>query len=81
MTCRSKIAKIIYIGSVGRHGRQLENLFFTSSPEQKGQLARNFIESIGDDLQIKNTAKIVPIEIQDGRYDYRPSLESIFYFS
>ena len=39
MTFRSKVAKILLTGNPEwRHGRHLENLFFASSPELKGQL-------------------------------------------
>ena len=59
VTCRSKIAKIVPIGH-GRHGSHLENLFFASSPEPKGQLTPNLLGSIGVTCRFK-IAKIVPI--------------------
>ena len=59
MTCRSKIAKIIQ--SEIQDGRRLENLFFASSPEPKGQLTRNLVGSIGVTCR-SEIAKIVPIE-------------------
>ena len=44
VTCRSKIAEIVAIRNQdGRHGSHLENLFFASSPELKGQLIRNLV--------------------------------------
>ena len=44
VTCRSKIAKIVSIGiQDGHHGHHLENLFFASTPEPKGQLTRNLV--------------------------------------
>ena len=48
----------------GHHGSHLENLFFASSPELKGQLTgqltRNLVGSIGVTCRSK-IAKIVPI--------------------
>ena len=45
--CKLNVAKIMPIGNQnGRHGRQLENLFFASSPEPKGQLSPNLLGSI-----------------------------------
>ena len=44
----------------GSHGGQLENIFFASSPEPKGQLTRNFVGRIGVTGRSK-IAKIVPI--------------------
>ena len=44
----------------GRHGGHLENLFFASSPEPKGQLTQNLVGSIGVTRRSK-IAKIVPI--------------------
>ena len=44
----------------GRHSRHLENLFFTSSPEPKGQLTPNLLGSIRVTCR-SNIAKIVPI--------------------
>ena len=38
--CRSEIQD-------GRHGSHLENLFFSSSPEPKGQLTRNLVGAVG----------------------------------
>ena len=43
-----------------RHGSHLENLFFASSPELKGQLTRNLVGSIGVTCRSK-IVKIVPI--------------------
>ena len=63
MTCRSKIAKIVPVGYprwLPWHGSHLENLFFASSPELKGQLTRNLVGSIGVTRRSK-IAKIVPI--------------------
>ena len=60
MTCRSKIAKIVPSDiQDGRHGSHLEKLFF-ASPEQKGQLTRNLVGSIGVTRRSK-IAKIVLI--------------------
>ena len=61
MTCRSKIAKIVLIGNPrGHHDCHLENLFFISSPEPKGQLIWNLVGSIGMSCRAKE-AKIVLI--------------------
>ena len=61
MTRRSKIAKIVQSDiQDDRHGSHLENLFFASSPELKGQLTRNLVGSIGVTCRSK-IAKIVPI--------------------
>ena len=51
----------------GCHGRHLENLFFASSPQPKGQLTPNLLGSIKVTCRSK-IAKIVPIGIQDGRH-------------
>ena len=61
MTCRSKIAKIVRSEiQDGCHGRHLENLFFASSPEPKGELTPNLLRSIGVTHRPK-IAKIVLI--------------------
>ena len=60
----------------GRHGGQIENLFFASSPESKGKLTWNLVGSIGKTCWSK-IAKTVPIQIQNGRH---PSWKSIFRF-
>ena len=55
VTYRSNIAKIVLIGN-RRWPRRLENLFFASSSEPKGQLTRNLVGSFGvTDLWIKNS--------------------------
>ena len=43
----------------GRHGGHLENLFFSSSPETKGQLTRTWVGSFGVTCGSK-IVKIVP---------------------
>ena len=73
VTCRSKIAKIILIGNP--RCRHLENLFFASSPEPKGQLTPALLGTIRVTCRSK-IAKIMPIEIQDGRH-----LENLFFVS
>ena len=56
MTFRPKIAAIVLIGSkAGRCGGHLENLFFASSPEPKGQLTRNLVGSIRVTCRSKNS--------------------------
>ena len=61
VTCRSKVAKIIPIGSQdGSHGGHLENLFCTCCPGPKGQLIWNLIWSIGATCRSK-IAKIILI--------------------
>ena len=77
--CKSKIAKIVPIGNprwlLWGH---LENLFFTSSPEPKGQLIWNLVGSIGMTCRLK-IAKIVPIG--NPRWPaWWPSWKSIFRF-
>ena len=62
----------------GHHGSHLENLFFASSPEPKGQLTPNMLGSIGVTCRSK-IAKIVPI----GNPSWPPlwpSWKSIFRF-
>ena len=59
--CRSKLLKSFRPRiQDGRHGRRLENLFFASSPEPKGQLTPNLVGSIGVTCRSK-IAKIVLI--------------------
>ena len=61
-----------------RHGRNLENLFFASSPEPKGQLTQNLLGSIRVTCRSK-IAKIVPIG--NPRWPpWPPSWKSIFRF-
>ena len=55
-----------------RQGRYLENLFYASSPEPKGQLTQNFVGGIGATCRTK-IAKIV--SIQDGHGGH---LENLF---
>ena len=62
----------------GRHGRHLENIFFASSPEPKGQLTPNWLGSIGVTCRSK-IAKIVPIGNQDGCHGSH--LENLFFAS
>ena len=57
--------------SDGRHGSRLENLFFSSSPEPKGQLTPNLVGSIGVTCRSK-IAKIMPI-IKPGWAPWQPS--------
>ena len=72
MTCRSKIAKFVPIGNPS-YGDHLENLFIPSSPEPKGQLTQNLLESIGVTFRSK-IAKIVPV-----RNPRWPHLENLFF--
>ena len=51
------------------------NLFFASSPKPKSQLTRNLVGSIRVTCRSK-IAKIVRLEIQDGRH-----LENLFFAS
>ena len=61
----------------GHHGRHLENIFFASSPEPKGQLTPNLLGSIRVTCRSK-IAKVVPI----GNPSWlQPSWKSIFRFS
>ena len=77
MTYKSKIAKIMPIGNKdGCHGSHLENLFFASSPEPKGQLTPNLLGSIGMTCRSK-IAELCQSEIQDGRHDSH--LENLFF--
>ena len=70
-SCRSEIQD-------GRHVRHLENLFFASSPEPKGQLTPNLLGSIRVTCRSK-IAKIVPI--WNPRWPpWPPSWKSIFRF-
>ena len=62
----------------GRHGRHLENLFFASSPEPKGQLTPNLLGSIRVTCR-SNVAKTCRSEIQDGRHGSH--LENLFFAS
>ena len=62
--CRSEIQD-------GRNGRHLENLFFTSSPEPKGQLTPNLVGGIGVTYRSK-IAKIMPI-VKPGWAPWQPS--------
>ena len=60
------------------HGCHLENLFFASSPEPKGQLSQNLVGSFGVTRRSK-IAKIVPIG--NPRWPpWPPSSKSIFGF-
>ena len=61
MTCQSKITKIVPFGNPRRPPRHhLENLFWTTSIEPKGQLTRNLVGSIEATCRSK-IAKIVQI--------------------
>ena len=60
----------------GHHGGHLENLFFASSPEPKGQLTWNLVGSIGETCRSK-IVKIVPIW-NPSWPPWRPSWKSIF---
>ena len=76
MTCRSKIAKIVPIRN--RRCRHLETLFFTSSPESKGQLTWNLVGSIGVTCR-SNIAKF--FQIWNPRWPPKsPSFKSILNF-
>ena len=77
--CRSKIAKIVPIGNPRWPPWQhLENLFFASFPEPKGQLTSNLLGSIGVTCRSK-IAKIMPI--WNPRWPpLQPSWKSIFRF-
>ena len=76
VTYRSKIAKIVPIGNP--RWRHLENLFFVSSPEPKGQLTPNLLGSIRVTCRSK-IDKIVPIG--NPRWPlWWPSWKSIFRF-
>ena len=69
-TCKSKIAEIVLIRNY---------LFFTSSPEQKGQLTLNFVGSIGVTCRSK-IAKIVP-KGNPKRPPWWPSWNSFFFYA
>ena len=65
MTCRPKVAKLIWSEiQDNRHGRHLESLFRASSSEQKIQRTRNSIGSIRVTCRSK-LVKFVSIKIQD----------------
>ena len=72
MTYRSKIAKMC-LSEIqdGHHGSHLENLFFASSPEPKGQLTPNLVGSIWVTC-ISKIAKIMPI-VKPGWAPWQPS--------
>ena len=60
----------------GRHGRRLENLFFASSPEPKGQLTRYLLGSIEVTCGLK-IAQIMPI--RNPRSPPCSHLENLFF--
>ena len=74
--CRSKIAKVVRLEI--QDGRHLENLFFASSPEPKGQLTPNLLGSIRVTCR-SNIAKVV--SVGNPRWPpWQPSWKSIFRF-
>ena len=79
VTCSSKKLKSFRSEiQDGRHGRQIENLLFASSPEPKSQLTPNLLGSIGMTCRSK-IAKIVPIG-NPRCPPWQPSWKSIFRF-